>query len=788
MVIEIPQDWPTQKWVENTPLGHLETLDNDAASGTVPTRWSVASWAVSREIKSSSLPGQVRHQTGLSIGTGKALVRRQPDDFPWKQREVHALTGQDAQILLAPENSTEIPTGRFRVAEVSGDLTTLGVQVDLDERTIEGSDQAPGVLDFPWFSGITQAQVDQMERDPIWWVAELAEQMGYTNGFAPLPGVDGYVPILDVPFHGSLVPRYRNDVRFNTTDTLAWGESQGVVGMTGALDSGIDIIYELNRTVPQKFVYTMDADDGSMKLEWGDVGTDGRLGVWITTHTGDSEVDMQIYSTGSNGVNNTTTIQSNLDITRNPDIPNRMQVEVTLQVASDTGYNQASVRIRRRDGFWFGPYVHTMTNQLSRLNDHTLDVGLSTTGVLTNFLANFSMVDANVTAASVQDALLTTRGGSQGFIYLEPLVGTITSPWLNPDLSVWSTLRAIVEAWQGALITDVYGDLKVLNRFTLTGVNDFVQERIIDVGMRFEDLPWVMNWSDQADRLVVVYRPVVPKAFQGSPDVVDVLWELQDVRAVFPGPDNIFFTLDYIYPTDLKLMPFIRKDNDNGVYHVWDAYRYNNGSGAHINPGDDIALRIDRVNSSTWKVFVDNRTASPFHLVDNTGTPWLKIRSTYYYDQTQEQTIERGLSASDARNALEIDLSNYVQNEDDANTLADFIWGRVNQRSWRAATVNTIPDYRADLGDVVEIRHERTGVRSNAIVTKIDLEGEPGRVTQKLDLTLIPPTWEDFDEAWANNVAGDDWNTFDALWDDYTWDDFDRTPTATTVAEIEGGM
>lgn len=788
MVIEIPDDWPGRNWVEDTPLGHLETLDSDAASGTAPTRWQVASWASTREIKSSSLPGQVRHKAGLSIGTAKALVKRQHEDFPWKQSLVYELTGQDAQILLAPEGSTEIPTGQFRVAEIAGDLTTLGVQVDLDEKTIEGAEQVPGVLDFPWFSGITQEQINQLERDPIWLVAELAEQMGYHNGPAPVPGSGGFVPILDVPFHGSLVPRYRNDVEFNTNDTLAWGESAGVVGLTGVNDSTISIIYETSNLVPQKFVYTMDVDNGAMKMEWNDVATNGRLGIWVTTHEGDSTLDLQIYSTGSNGVNNTTTAPAGIDMTRNPDIPNRVQVEVTLNVASDTGYNSASVRVRRRDGFWFGPYVHTMTNQLSRVNDHNLDIGLVTTVSETNFLANFSMVDGNATPAAVQDDLLTTQGGSQGFIYLEPLVGTIVSPWLNPDLSVWATMQAIVEAWQGALITDVYGDLKVLNRFTLTGVNDLQGEQVIDIGLRFEDLPWIMDYRDQADRLVVKYRPVVEHKAEVGQSTLPFIYEFQDIIIARPGANNAFFTLDYIYPTDLKLNPFNRKDNDNGVYHVWDAYRYNNGTGAHINPGDDIGLRIDRVTSSTWKVFIDNRTAEPFHMVDNTGTPWLKLRSSYWYDQTQEETIERGASATDARNALEVDLSNYVQNEADANELADFLWGRVNQRAWRASTVVSVPDYSLDLGDVREIVHTRTGVRSNVIVTKVDLAGEPGQVTQKLDLTLIPPTWEDFDEAWANALPSSTWATFDALWDDYTWADFDRTPTATTVAQIEEGM
>jgi hypothetical protein len=788
MAIEIPDDWPAQSWAEVAPVAHLETIDKDAPDGTEPVRWKVSQWSSTREIKSASLPGQVRHQTGLSIGTGNALVKRQPDDFPWKQSLVYDLTGQSAQILLAPEHKTEIPTGQFRVADINGTLTTLGVQTELEERSIEGAEQAPAVLDFPWHGDISQEEINQLARDPIWLVAELAEQMGYTNGSAPIPGQGGYVPILDVPFHGSLVSRYRNDVRFFTTDTLAWGESEGVTGLTGASDNSIGIDYRVDQPVPQKFVFTMDADDGEIDVVWEDVGTFGRLGIRVEPIEGNSLLHLQIYSTGYNGSNNTITTHNALDITRNPDIPNRIQVEVTLTASSDFSWGSASIRLRRRDGFWFGPYVHAMPNGLNRQNDHSLVPKLFVSGGRTGFLANFSMVDGNTTSAQVQTDLLTTRGGSQGFIYLEPLGGTIISPWLDPSLSVWATMQAIVEAWQGALITDVYGDLKVLNRFTLTGVNDLQPEEIVDIGLRFEDLPWSMDYRDQADRLVVKYRPVVEQKADVGQSTLPIVYEFQDIIIAYPGANNAFFTLDYIYPTDLKLLPFNRKDVDNGVYHVWDAYRYNNGTGAHIAPGDDIGLRIDRVTSSTWKVYIDNRTASPFHMVDNTGTPWLKLRSSWWYDQTQEQVIERGATATDARNPIEIDLSNYVQNEEDANALADFIWSRVNRRSWKATTINAVPDYRLDLGDVIEIVHSRTGVRSNAIVTKIDLAGDQGSLTQKIDLTLIPSTWEDFDEAWANALPGDDWITFDALWAPYTWDDFDRTPTATTVAQIEEGM
>lgn len=795
MAIEIPDDWPARRYSEDSVLGHLETIDTDAPSGTVPTRWQVASWSTTREMRSASIPGQVRHQTGLSIGTGKAVLKRDRDDYPWKQSLVYELTGQHAQILLAPQGATEIPTAQFQVADVDGDVTTVGVPVELDERTVEGKDQAPGVLDQQWASDITQEEINAQAKDPVWLLAELAEQMGFRSGPNVTPGQDGYDPILDVPLQGSLVPREPLNVPYTTNDTPAWGSSQGAVGLTTELDSTVHVNYEVGKLLPQVFTVTMDTDNGWSTAIWDNAESQARFGVQVLTNTGDSELSLNIFSRGFSGTTNTSTLVSGLDITRNPDMPNRVQVEVTLQVASETGYNSASVRVQREPGEWFGPYVHAMPNQQSRVQYHNIEMEVTWESSMNplGFLSNFSVVDHATTTAAARDRLIGTIGGDQGRIYLEPLIGTITSPWLDPNLSLWTTMQQIVEAWQGALITDVYGDLKVLNRNTLAGLNNLQQERIVDVGLKFEDLPWRMNWSDQADRLVIRYRPVVEVKAEPTQVGLPVIYEFQEKIIAWPGSNEVFFTLDYLYPTDLKLLPFNRKDQDNGVFHVWDAYRYNNGTGNHIDPNTEIAMRIDRVSSAVWKVFIDNRTSQPFHMVDNTGTPYLKIRSSWYWDQTKEAFLERGVAASDAKTALEIDLGHYVQNEDDANALADFIWARVNQRAWRAQSVNMVPDYRLDLGDVVELVHARTGMRSNAIVTKLDAAGDPGGVTQKVDFTLMPPTWEDFDENWANAVGTGPgglatWTDFDNLWDAYTWADFDRTPTATTVAQIEEGM
>jgi hypothetical protein len=806
MAIEIPDDWPEQGWVATPPIAHLDTINEDAPDGTDPTRWKVADWSSTREISSSALPGQVRHKTGLSIGTGRALVKRAENDYPWKKGLVYDLSGQDAQILLAPEGATEIPTGQFRVAEIDGTLTTLGVQVELDEKQIEGAESAPGVVGEQWVSG---QQIDDTYFDPIWLVEQLAQQMGYGVGIRPgeeLPSGFTYDPVLDVPYQGSLVPEYPKQVDF-TEFNLAEGyfgelANEGIVGLTPRPNGNTSahVEYRLRQSIVPLTTWTMDLT-GRARFGW--IDPDGNSVAWFrlwnrtdapasTPGTPEQKVTIQVGSTGASGTSNGSTT-ANFSFPIAPEErPYGIQVQFEVTAAT------ARARIRRGiGGAWSAWTSNTITNAMNAAGEYGIEVyadNLTTPTPQRSVVSRLSVVDASVNHGGDDALLYGNTQGPRGRIYLEPLGGTSISPWLDPSLSVWATMQAIVSAWQGALITDVFGDLRVLNRFSLTGVGTG-SETPIDVGLRFEDIPWAMNYADQADRLVVKYRPAVEKQMDNVVGAkAFVLYEFQDVIIVYPGGNDVFFTLDYVYPVDLKALQFIRKDSDNNIYHVWDAYRYNNGTGAHMAPGTDISMRIDRVTSSTWKVYIYNHTASPFHMVDNSGTPWLKIRSTWYYDQTKETFIERGAAAGDARNALEIDLGHYVQSAEDANALADFIWGRVHQRSWRAATINAVPDYRLDLGDVVELTHTRTGMRSNALVTKVDMAGAPGNLTQKLDLVLIPPTWEDFDEAWAAyqpNPPGS-WNEFDSLWDGflatYTWEDFDRVPTATTFTEIEESM
>lgn len=797
MSIPIPADWPGRRWVEDTPICHLDTIPDRAPAGTVPVRWTLASWESTREIASSSLPGQLRAKTGLSVGTGKALVKRQPDDFPWRQRSVYDLTGAAAQLLIAPEGRTKVPTGQFKVADVNGDLTTSGVTVDLDERQIEGRTKTPGVLGEQL---VSWQQLEDSAFDPSWWIAELSRQIGY--GPTAPPNVGGYVPVLDAPLQGSLAPAYPAGIDFRMqAGSPVWGELDGYVALIDRQTPSTNtqfVRYALERAIaPNPVTYTLTADvhdRAEFKWQRSDQTVNGYAQIAVTNRVGANEATqftVELSSRGLNGTFNTTTTQV-MNFPVPADRPYGVQVQVQF---TNAGANWASARFRARRGAgqaWSAwSATHTFTNALSD-TDREYNLWLrpqynSSPVPRQGELTRVTLVRSDENTWTDDQLWAAQAADQQGRIYLEPLYGTNTSPWLDPDLSVLSTMQAITEAWQGALITDVNGDLRLLNRFSLSGVGTG-QELPIDIGTKFEDLPWVMNYADQADRLEVKYRPVVVHHWDDVSDDVPIIWELSEVKAMYPGANNIFFDLDYIYPVDLKLIPFVRKDNANRQMHEWDAYRYNNGTGAHIDPNTDIQMRIDRVTSSTWKVYVLNLTAAPFHMVDNTGTPWLKIRSTYYLDQTQEQVIERGVSSADARNGLEVDLGHYVQNATDANALADYLWGRVNQRTWRAETINAVPDYRLDLGDVVEITHERTGIKSNALVAKVKLAGDPGQVTQHLDLVLIPSTWEDFDEAWATKTGGNTWAQFDALWAPYTWDDFDRTPTATTAAEIQEGM
>jgi hypothetical protein len=739
MAIDIPDDWPTRRWVEDTPIGHLETFASGSATAVT---WQVSSWETTREIASSSLPGQIRHKTGLSVGTGKAVVKRDGNDYPWKRRMIYNLSGSDAQILFAPEGRTEIPTGQFKVAEVSGDLTTLGVQVDLDEKQIEGRDKTPMV------SPISIYDYSDGVVDPAWWIAELAEQMGFTSGNMPM-STEGYNPIFEVPMQGSASPKVPAGVFYSdvTQAGLSFVEREGMIGLQWEADPVTDtsVGYQMETYLPQTYTVTWDLADGWAAIFFNDVGAGTAFfDVYARASPDDDSVRLFIESLGD--VDTTFTYTS---VPRDPDTPLRMQIEVTFTPNGTGGYGSASVRVRRDiDDGWTAPTVHTITANPPPIDDpYEIEIQLQPWDATHPvFLSHVSVVDNATTSATLIDQLLTQTGGPEGRIYLEPLGGSLLSPWIDPTLTVWSAMQAIVEAWQGALITDVYGDLHLLSRFSLTGSREGQTERAIDVGLSFEDLPWTMDRNDMADRLVIRYRPALE--LSNTAATASVVYEFTDVLTVNPGANEFFINLDYIYPLDETFQQFVRKDFDDGFSHVWDAYRYSNGSGTHIDPGTGISMRVDVISTAVWKVYIVNHTAEPFYMVDSSGAPYLKLRSTFALDQRQEQVVERGTTEGEARNALEIDLSNYVQTADDAGAIADFIWGRVRSPLWRASSVSMVPDYHLDLGDVVEITHRRTGMKSNALVANVSLAGQPGQVTQTVDLILIPSTWEDFDEAW----------------------------------------
>jgi hypothetical protein len=786
MNIEIPDDWPARRSAEETPLAHLETLAKDAPSGTVPTRWQVAEWSSTREISSPALPGQIRHKTGLSIGSGQALIVRDSNDYPWKQRDVYRLTGSAAELLIAPEGATEIPTGQFRVAEVEGDITTRGVDVDLDERTSLGRDKVAAAVRMG--EGSFLVSNSQSIFDPAGLVAELTRQMGYAVG--PVAGVDGYLPILDVPFQGSIAPAYPKDIEFgvflDVSDAPAYVEMDSRIAMTPAGEGSTAVRYDPNGPMPSSILLTMDLQGEATVNFYNEANNNGVLAVDIIKMG-----NLRRAVVRSRGVNGTFNPETAVAATVPIDQTRPHGIQIELDLTDDgTNYTGVRVRVRTGPGTWSGWSTAPWPNPIGPVgmdffNYVTPNFKPELSEGVQDRISRFSMVDLNSANTMSADEIWTTNAGPVGRLYLEPLFGTMVSPWLSPDLKVWGALQAIVDAWQGALITDVHGDLHLLNRNTLTGVG-IGAERVIDAGLTFEDLPWAMNHADRADRLELKYRPAEGTDTFESWEQVRTVYQAQDVIVLYPGENEVFFSTEYEYVVGAERLQFVRADDPFAdEYHSWDAHRYNNGTGGRISPSG-LSFSLRQVTTATWVVTIVNSTGQPCHLVDSTGQPSLTIRTLFYYFQPFVVTVERGLPATQARHSLTIDADNYIQTEADAEMIADFIWSRVNTRSWRADRVNVVPDYRLDLGDVVEVVHARTQMKSNALVTRVHLDGVPGRVGQQVDLVLIPPTWEDADEAWA--AAGWTWDDFDALWSSHDWQTFDRVPTATTEAEIQEAL
>lgn len=740
----LPIGWPAESPVESLPavyVGFPGASWPPAGPRTPVSVAAVASWRVERELVGSVLPGNVRARSGLSVGVAGVTLAQPGSDTdlltPWSRDPSRKLTaGQPAELYAAHggyDSDVRVDFGQWVVAPVSGSLSGSSVSVDLLERQYRARALNQGL-----------PVIRDASADPAFLVDILARQVGYHQTPDAVPSAivcasmaGGATPAVGL-FAGALIE--------------GWDRATGALGTDGSTIA----IYGW-----QEATAVLGVDDTAAYLTLNTVGT-----VLITFGPGalggvvyGPQVELRpggvvAVRPDSAASWTTTTYTPGLDVNH----PHRVQLELKPGTAGAPGMY---VRARSAgDAAWSTAAAAPGGTFGSAFPWARFD------------LADGSSMSGLQITAAAEPGLWTPNNAD-----LRPLGGSMPAAWLPGDLDPWAGIQQVCAAHLGACWVRSGNELVLQDRDYLAGVG--TSGDVLDVGRRVQDLGWTVDPADTADRLVVSYAPVdmVQSPYEvGS--LQPVAWEASDAIELKPFASvEVEVVIDFF----ARVAPAPR------WVGAWDTANLHKGSTFSTYDSRDgatsgtlaayggITISLRHVSGTRFVIRLTNNLNTTLWTVDANGAPCLILRAFEIAPQATTATVVRGAAEGDAVNALAIDLGKLVQTPEDAEAIADYIWARVSTPMWKASSVRTRLDWDRDIGDVVQLVHERTGLAVKALVTKVALDGQPGEVTQSLDLVLLPVTWADFDAAWADGI----WDDFDDLWasaPENTWDHFDADP------------
>lgn len=753
--MSLPAGWPAPADVETLPTVwlHMEgsawpPAEGDRPAGLVP----VGDWSMERELVGSTLPGNIRARSGLSIGAASASIAQMAVTplSPWAMSDDRRVViGRRVDLYAAYDgydSPVRVELGDWIVAPASGGLLAPNVDVELIERQYEGRRQRhllPPPQGRIFKTSLTEA---------AYAVTTLAAQVGYHAVPPPVPSC-----ILAVPAQGNVAALQGGGLP--EVDTLVpagpggWDRSTGPLTARQFLQLKYLIFNGEWLTAPGQSIFLTVNYAGTVDF-WSEFTTALGFGISLRPGTGGNRtlavrVNPEVAGTWATG-----TFATGAD----PVHPNRVQVEIQ-RLGSTTSFG---IRARARSSAtaaWSAWVTAPNT-----ADDRTF-TGLMIDTPDTSTADAFSALQITTTA---DPALWAVPNAD-----IDPLGVLVGAPWLPAETDVWTGIQEICAATLGAAWITREKQLLVRSADYLAGVDRTGVE--LDVGRYVEDLAWTVDPADTADRLTVSYQPMVTVAL--STEAFEV-WRSESVIKIAAGR-TAQVVVDFETPVDEQIAGWVPDwDIDLRPYgSIWSAFPNPDGTGAHASD-TALAFSYEWVNSGRLILSIRNTTGTDLYTVGENGQPALVVRVYNRVDQNDPDVIERGVSEVDAVNPLSIDLGRYVQRREDAEAIADFLWARVSTPTWKANSVRVKLDWSRDIGDLVELVHERSGLRAKALVTKVAYAGSAGEVVQTLDLVLLPPTWSDFDAAWS----GLTWADFDAVWDaPDDWDDFDRDPLRTEL-------
>lgn len=685
----------------------------------------VGAFSYEREIVGSTLPGNVRARTGLSVGSGSATVAQEPDAglTPWAQDPGKRVAAGVLATLYAETPTGSEPMGSWVTAETSGSPLSPEVSVALLERQSPGKRGAHTVA-------------HGQSTDPGALAADLARQCGFLSVPPPAAGALAALPIsygVDIPDAGAIIP----DLAIP-----AWGTASGALGA-----SGVRAHFPNAPSLPPTFCVTLNASTDTIGWVEFLFTTFVANGGYVRISPWSRQIEVKL---GGSAVSSGTWAGS-------PDAvwSKRVQVEISVNRAGDGMMNFLGARARTGPG---APWSAQVTATGSSYD-----------------VAVFSILSNQVSISGIQ---LTTSADAPG-LYSAPMAsivplaepGVTVSRWMPHDLSPWDALQALVGANLAAAWVTRAGTLVCRDRNYLAGQSPSIET--VDLATRAEDLPWSIDPADVADRLEVTYSPGGAVA---NPGVASNVFTLGEVISIPAGG-----TVEILVPLEGPCVPIESWDHaafvpPGSAVASWPKSIYSTMTAPSGGSPINVMLteiRVIRVNSGAVTIRVTNRHSSTAWLVDAAGQPCLILQALDAIRYDTPASITRGELSEAAANSATVELAHWVQSASAAESVADYTWGRLSSPAWKAGSVRVVPSWTTDLGQIVQLQHPASSLDVRALVTKVVVSGQPGEVTQLLDLVLLPPTWADFDAAWA----GKTWTAFDALWAGQQWPAFDLNPT-----------
>ena len=685
----------------------------------------VGAWSVERELVGSMLPGNVRARTGLSVGSASASVPQPAGGVlsPWARDPSRRVGVGVPARLYVDAVAGPVPLGSWVTAPTSGALTSAEVGVELHEAQSRGK-RGRNLL------------ARGVPTEAATMVAALARECGFHSVPPPVGGHWWERALFAAPISYG-VDQFDAGGAW-VSGVPVWSTRSGALGASGfGLDVG-DIpprfVATVNLSADTSDVFELQCSDFTLSAGLVRISPSMRT---VAVQSGSGAWSAPVaWPVGS------------------PDPTNPLRVQVEFAMVGEPGaFTAARARVRASLSSPWSPWAEA--------------AGLSASAgsILTVRTGGVSMSGLQVTLDSDLPDLYAAPSA-----WVEPLGQPAAIRWAPHDMTSWDAIQAICGANMGAAWVERDGRFACRNRGYLSGGGPDVYD--VDVSERVEDVGWSIDPADGADRLVVTYAPGGNVA---GPGVASNVWAATERLSVAAGA-SIDIDVPLSGPADVvtgwdhaSLIP-PGSETANWPRSIFSAMTAESG-GVPINVLL-LEFRTIWVSSSMVTIRVTNKSAGRAWLVDANGEPCVFVQALNVRSFDAVQSVERGVSAEDAVNAVTVDLGHWVSSASAAVSAADYLWGRVSDPAWKASAVRIVPDPSVDLGQVVRLIHAESDLDVKALVVKVALSGDAGSITQELDLVLLPPTWTDFDAAWI----GRRWTDFDAHWAGRAWTDFDFNP------------